>query len=109
MQEGLHALIGTCVMENGAPLAYAAVGTSGSEGREERSRRELRENHLLSIRKKKKKSRGKQVGAVSSAGGGQWLTALCGGNEMIIGVVDGGKWTAIVALTLGVIIDFLLC
>ena len=49
------------------------------------------------------------MGAVSSAGGGQWLTALCGGNEMIIGVVDGGKWTAIVALTLGVIIDFLLC
>lgn len=33
---------------------------------------------------------------------------LLWGNEMIIRVLTG-KWTAIVALMLGVIIDFLLC
>lgn len=45
MQAGLHALIGTRVVENGAPLAYAAVGTSGSErGDESEQKRTMRKS-----------------------------------------------------------------
>lgn len=49
------------------------------------------------------------------AGGNRWrieaglaADGSLWGNEMIIRVLTG-KWTAIVALVLGVIIDFLLC
>lgn len=65
----------------------------------------MRKSHPF---KEKKKSSGKQVEAVRSAGGQLVADGSLWGNEMIIRVVTG-MWTAIEALMPGVIIDFLLC
>lgn len=91
--------------ENGALLAYSAVGPSGSERREELRRQGKMKN--LAMRKSPPFKR-KKIGGYKQ---GWWWAVADGslwGNEMIIRVLTG-KWTAIVALMLGVIIDFLLC
>lgn len=58
--------------------------------------------------KRKKYKNGETGGGYKQCGWSAVADGLLWGNEMIIRVLTG-KWTAIVALMLGVIIDFLLC
>ncbi len=94
------------------PLAYAAVGPSGSERRDEESRqkrmKERNYEKITSFQKKKNRKQGETGGGYTQCGWRAVADSSLWGNEMIIRVLTG-KWTAIVPLKLGVIIDFLLC
>lgn len=78
--------------------------------REEQTKKNERANYekITSFQKKKNRKQGETGGGYMQC----WWRAVADsslwGNEMIIRVLTG-KWTAIVALKLGVIIDFLLC
>lgn len=93
---------------NGVPLAYAAVGPSGSGGRDELSRqtggKKAKMRKSLPFKRKKNRKQGNEVGG----GFKQWwrrADSSLRSNEMIIRVLMR-RWTAIVPLILGAITDF---
>lgn len=92
---------------NGVPLAYAAVGPSGSGGRDEQSRQNAWKKGKM---RKSLPFKGKKKQEAVEWGGGfkQWwwkADSSLRSNEMIIRVLMR-RWTAIVPLMLGAITDF---